>query len=167
MRKRRRNIPVSPMITGELRAPIRADLASSSPTTATRDRDRSFARSCHRSRSCEDRDRAVDRDLDLARSRSTVRSREVSNAISPSRDHAVDRDLAFARLRRIEITINDAISQSIDREILYVGERGRFEIAIDASRDRAVNRDLDFARSRHRSRSREEGKIVIAISDRD
>ena len=46
-RERRRNIPVSPTITGELRAPVRADLASSSPTTAI---DAS-------------RDRAVDRDL--------------------------------------------------------------------------------------------------------
>ena len=64
-------------------------------------------------------------------------------AISLSRDRTVDRDLAFARLHRIEIAIDGAISRSVDREISYVGERGRSEIAIDASRDRAVDRDLD------------------------
>ena len=66
-----------------------------------------------------------------------------------------------------------AISRSINREIAYVGERGRSEIVIDASQDRAVNHDLTkIAISRRRqSRSREEGEIaiapLIAISDCD
>ena len=72
-RERRRNIPVSPTITSELRAPVRADLASSSPTTAIRDRDRRFARSCRRSRSQFGAiSRRRDRDLAMARSRLTA-----------------------------------------------------------------------------------------------
>ena len=74
------------------------------------------------------------------RERESARARERRSV--GRRDRAVDRDLAVA--------IDD--------------ERGRSEIAIDGQRDRAVDRDLAFARSRHQSRSREEGEIVIALS---
>ena len=56
-------------------------------------------------------------------------------AISPANiPVAVDRNLAVARSR--------CWSRSREASIVYIGERGRSEIAIDASRDRAVDRDL-------------------------
>ena len=115
----------------------------------------------HQRRQIQSDDCVVDRD---SRSRSTARSR--------------------SRLLR-EIAIDGAILRSVEREISYVGERGRSEIATccilaerserkirrGRSRDprgRSVDRDLAFARSRRQSRSREEGEIaidgVVAIS---
>ena len=85
--RKKTELQSSSTIAGEPRAPVRADLASSSPTTAirnrdltkhradcdrcdaSRDRDRRFARSCRRSQS-----RNVDRDLAFMRSRRRSRS---------------------------------------------------------------------------------------------
>ena len=68
----------SPTIAGEPRAPVRANLASSSPTNAIQDR--------NLAKHCTNRDR-----------RSALRV-----VIDASRDRTVDRDLlAFARSRRL------------------------------------------------------------------
>ena len=103
-----------------------------------------------------------ERERESARAR--LRSRRQtfqSPLIAIASDRAVDRDRTgsrrWSRSHRIAPLI--AISPSRD----HTGS----EIAIDASRDRAVDRDLAFARSRRWSRSREEGEITIAISDRD
>ena len=99
-------------------------------------------------------------------SRKWERERERAHA---RERRSVERDLAVARLRRWsrsrlpEITLDRDRDRRRerkirDREISYVGERGRSKIAIDASRDRVVDRDLAFTRSRRRSQSREEGK---------
>ena len=144
-RERRRNIPVSSTITGELRAPVRADLASSSPTTAIRDRDRRFARSCHRSRSREDRDRAVARSR--RRSRSWSREIAIKGAISRSveRDLAVARSRCWSRSRLREIALLIAISPSRDR----AGSRSRSREAVDRdlakkARSRSTTRLSDW-----------------------
>ena len=70
--RKKTELQSSPMIAGEPRAPVRTDLASSSSTTAIRDRDRRFARSRRRLRSHEDRDLAFVRSR--CQSRSTTRS---------------------------------------------------------------------------------------------
>ena len=99
------------------RAPVRRP-QSEIAIDASQDRD--IDRDLAKIEIAPSRDRAVDRDLDLARSRSTAQSREASNAISPSRDRAVDGEIApdRDRDRRRERKIRD-------REISYVGERGR------------------------------------------
>ena len=94
----------------------------------------------HQRRQIQSDNRVVDRDLAFfARSRSTA---------------SRDRDLR-------EITIDGAISQSVDRDLGSSSLAYIRDLAIDASRDRAVDRDLDPARSR-------EGEIAIngAISRR-
>ena len=93
------------------------------------------------------------------RERERARAREEKRRMhSRRREIAPDWDRDRRRERKIQ-----------DREISYVGERGRSEIVIDASRDRAIDRNLAFARSRRWSRSREEGEIAIngAISSSD
>ena len=86
-----------------------------------------------------ERERARARACTVRRSPANSKLQSVPIAISSANiPIAVDRNLAVTRSHRIEI----AISRSVDREIAYVGERGRSEIAIDASRDHAVDRDL-------------------------
>ena len=99
-----KNIPVSPMIAGRLRAPGGTDHASSSPTPQ---RSRSTARS-HLREIAPSRDRAVDRDLAFAR------SRQIEIAINGAISRSVDRDLSKARSRRREIAPLIAISD-LDR----------------------------------------------------
>ena len=85
------------------------------------------------------------------RERESAREREEKRRTrSRRREIAPDRDCDRRRERKIQ-----------DREISYVGERGRSEIAIDASWDRAVDCDLaKKARSRSRSWIAIDGAVV-------
>ena len=99
-RERRRNILVSPTITGELRAPIRADLASFSPTTALWSRSEiAITALTARSRS----------EIAIT-ARSDPRSRSRRIAISPS---SRDRDLGL----ELELAIPDWIFSSRARAL--------------------------------------------------
>ena len=100
-RERRRNVPVSPTIVGGLQAPGGTDLASSSPTIATKIAiDGAISQS-------------VDRDLAFKRSH----RREIAQliAISPS----------------TEIAINGATSQRVDSEIALARSRSQIAIVDD------------------------------------
>ena len=98
-----------------------------------RDRRRDLAKRQTQSRRREiapDQDRNQRRDLAKRRSRDLVcrRERKIRD-----RDRRFARSRCRSRSRLREIAIDGAISRNVDREISYVGERGRSEIAIDAS----------------------------------
>ena len=92
------------------------------------------------------------------RERERARARELAQSDSRRRTPSSSPRQSRSRRQTFQSPLI-TISWSVDREIAYVGERGRSEIAIDASRDRVVDRDL-AKKARSRSQIAIDGAVV-------